>query len=80
VVQADGPYFRYMRAIPASSFCVTCHGPPNRIDPKLGELLRRQYPHDRATGFLPGMIRGAFSLRKPLRPGPRPTTSRGGGR
>ncbi len=65
VVEQDGkPYFRYMKAIPLSGVCVNCHGP--RIKPKLSEKLYSLYPDDKARGFLPGDLRGAFTVEQPM--------------
>ena len=77
VTQADRTYFRYMRAIPAGPACMPCHGPTDRIAPEIKRLLSREYPHDRATGCLPGGIRGAFSLRIPVPAGRSPSPGEG---
>jgi hypothetical protein len=52
--------FRYMKAIPTGELCLLCHGEhiPADVSTKLGAL----YPHDRATGFRKGDIRGAFTV------------------
>jgi hypothetical protein len=51
--------FRYMKAIPMGAVpCLTCHGAP---EPALKEEIFRLYPQDRATGFVPGDLRGAFT-------------------
>lgn len=57
-------YFRYMKAIPTGDVCTACHGAviaPD-VQARLGEL----YPDDRATGFRPGDLRGAFSLTRKI--------------
>ena len=65
VVEKDGkPYFRYMKAIPLSGVCVNCHGP--RIKPQLSTKLYGLYPNDKARGFLPGDLRGAFTVEQPM--------------
>lgn len=57
--------FRYMKAIPmADKPCAACHGTAVQAD--LLDSIRALYPEDQAIGFLPGEIRGAFTLRKPL--------------
>lgn len=48
---------RYMKAIPAHPLCLTCHGEPA---PDLKKTLDALYPHDEATGYEAGDIRGAF--------------------
>ncbi len=54
---------RYMRAIPTAPLCLACHG--EQLDPSVAEMLAREYPHDRATGYRAGEIRGAFSISWP---------------
>ena len=51
---------RYMKAIPAAGLCLACHGTalPEDVRGMLAEL----YPHDRAVGYEPGDVRGAFSI------------------
>lgn len=61
VTQDGRRVFRYMKAIPmAAAPCATCHG--ERIDPALHARIRDLYPTDAATGFVPGEIRGAFTV------------------
>jgi len=64
VVTATGAStFRYMKAIPMSAVpCLTCHGAP---EPALKAEILRIYPQDRATGFAPGDLRGAFTVSMP---------------
>jgi hypothetical protein len=52
--------FRYMKAIPVGGPCVVCHGESLAapVKAKLDEL----YPEDHARGYLPGQLRGAFTL------------------
>jgi Protein of unknown function (DUF3365) len=55
--------FRYMKAIPMGAVpCLTCHGAP---EPALKAEIMRLYPSDQATGFVPGDLRGAFSVAAP---------------
>lgn len=51
---------RYMKAIPTGPQCVVCHG--NNLAPQLAETIERLYPQDQATGFVPGELRGAFTV------------------
>ncbi|MEN8175026.1 MAG: DUF3365 domain-containing protein [Pseudomonadota bacterium] len=65
VVDEDGQQtFRYMKAIPLGGVCYNCHGMGIRKDvqAKLDEL----YPDDQATGFVPGQLRGAFTIRQQI--------------
>jgi hypothetical protein len=65
VVTQDGePVLRYMKAIPTAELCTACHG--EHVDLTVKERLQKLYPHDQATGFRPGDIRGAFTITQPL--------------
>ncbi len=55
---------RYVKAIPTAELCVTCHGAA--LKPEVQTRLLELYPADQATGFAPGMLRGAFTLTKRL--------------
>jgi hypothetical protein len=58
------PVFRYMKAIPTQGVCVACHGA--QVDPSVTDALQRLYPEDKARGFAPGDIRGAFTIIQPM--------------
>ena len=66
----DRYYYRYMKGIvippPDVAPCTLCHGDVATIDPAILEILNDQYPYDRATGYSPGDLRGAFSVKRPL--------------
>ena len=63
IVEMDGKKtFRYMKAIPTAKPCMACHG--KSIDPAVETKLQTLYPQDKARGYVPGDIRGAFSLQK----------------
>lgn len=66
VEQGEQTYYRYMQAIPMQGLCVSCHGPADQLAPGVQATLAEGYPHDRATGFAVGELRGAFSIRQPL--------------
>lgn len=60
------PTWRYMKAIPmAAEPCTACHG--TSIKPELKAEIDNLYPHDQATGFKPGELRGAFSVSMPVK-------------
>ena len=59
-------FFRYVKAIPVQPLCLTCHGTPDTIPEPVQQRLREEYPHDRATGYSAGQIRGAVSVQQPL--------------
>lgn len=55
-------YVYFMRAITLKDKpCTTCHG--TNIDPALNAKIKSLYPHDDATGFKEGDLRGAFLVK-----------------
>lgn len=64
VETSGGKEFRYMKAIPLRGVCVVCHGPG--IKKNVSDKIYSLYPDDKARGFLPGDIRGAFTLRQAM--------------
>ncbi|WP_457602633.1 Tll0287-like domain-containing protein [Nitratifractor sp.] len=46
--------------------CLKCHGPVDRIDPKVRKLLAEKYPHDQAVGFKKGDLRGVVVAEIPV--------------
>ncbi len=44
--------------IPLGQACLGCHGPTDRIPPRVREALAARYPADRATGYAVGDFRG----------------------
>ena len=63
---AGKPVFRYMKALPVGDVCLKCHGPAAGLDAGLQAKLNESYPHDRATGYAKGEIRGALTVKRPL--------------
>lgn len=66
VSEPQGKYLRYMKAIPVQDACVKCHGAADGIAQPVKDALKAEYPHDKATGYAPSEIRGAFSIKKAL--------------
>lgn len=66
IKERDGSYFRYMKAIPVKGQCLTCHGSTADISGTVRDMLTSRYPHDRATGYKAGDLRGAISIKMPL--------------
>ncbi len=65
VIQTNGKkVFRYMKAIPTSGLCLSCHGPS--ISTNVIDQLDALYPEDQARGFKVGDIRGAFTITRPI--------------
>lgn len=67
-IVSEGPqrYFRYMRALPMAPLCLACHGPAEQIAPAVKAQLAAEYPHDKATGYRVGQVRGAVTVKRPL--------------
>jgi Protein of unknown function (DUF3365) len=65
VTEPAGRYFRYIKALPVQPLCLACHGEASSIAESVKSRLAQDYPHDRATGYLPGQIRGAVSIKWP---------------
>ncbi len=66
VAEGKTQTFRYMKGLVAQEVCMTCHGAKENIPEGVKAKLAAAYPHDQATGYQPGMLRGAVSLKKPL--------------
>lgn len=67
IVTLDGkPVLRYMKALPTGDVCLKCHGPAESLDAGLKAKLAESYPHDQATGYTKGQIRGALTVKRPL--------------
>jgi hypothetical protein len=67
IVTIDGKLvFRYMKALPVAEVCLKCHGPADSLDAGLKAELGKSYPHDQATGYAKGQIRGALTVKRPL--------------
>lgn len=66
VHEPQGRYFRYMKALPVAPLCTSCHGAAEAIPAGVKARLAHEYPNDRATGYRPGELRGAISIKRPL--------------
>src|SRR5574343_228443 len=67
IVTLDGKQvFRYMKALPVGDVCLNCHGAADGFDAGLKTKLAESYPHDQATGYSKGQIRGALTVKRPL--------------
>lgn len=65
IIQEKGAkVFRFVKAIPTTEVCLTCHGA--KIKPEIKAKLDELYPGDKATGFGLGDMRGVFTLSKRL--------------
>jgi hypothetical protein len=66
VEEPSGRFYRYMKALPVQPLCLSCHGTPDNIPVSVQQRLQAEYPHDRATGYSTGQVRGAVTIKRPL--------------
>lgn len=66
VQEPAGKYFRFMKAIALQPGCVSCHGSSEQIADTTKARLAEDYPFDRATGYAPGQLRGAVSIKQAM--------------
>lgn len=64
VKTSSGKEFRYAKALVTQPVCLTCHG--ENIADGVKAKLAAEYPHDKATGYSAGMVRGIVSIKRPL--------------
>ena len=60
----QGSEQRLLRAIPVGPLCLACRGDVAAQPTGLRAALQQAYPHDAATGYRAGELRGAFALRR----------------
>ena len=72
-VRVANTYFRYIRSItmppPANVSglpCLKCHGNDADLAPGVVEAIGIEYPYDKALGYSPGQIRGAWTIKIPV--------------
>lgn len=66
VSEPPGRFCRYMKAIPVQHLCLTCHGTTDSIPDPVKARLVADYPHDHATGYAFGQIRGAVTIKRSM--------------
>ncbi len=66
VNESNGKFFRYMKAVSIKPLCLSCHGNKEQITQQVQSILSERYPHDMATGYKVGDLRGAISIKEPL--------------
>ncbi len=66
VEEPAGKSFRFMKAIVLQPGCVACHGQAELLSAEVKARLNTEYPHDKATGYSVGQIRGAVTVKRPL--------------
>ena len=66
VNEPAGKYFRFMKGIVLQSGCTACHGTADDVEVSVAARLKEDYPHDQATGYVAGQVRGGVSIKRPL--------------
>lgn len=64
VEQDEKKQLRFMKALPTGGLCLNCHG--SSIEADVQTKLTELYPHDKATGYEKGQVRGAVVVIKEL--------------
>jgi hypothetical protein len=60
-------YVHYMKPIfIGTPVCLQCHGAPDKLAPGVADALKALYPHDQATDYAIGDLRGAVSVKIPI--------------
>ncbi len=66
VTEPNGQYYRFMKPIAVAPQCLVCHGDVGQIPDAVKAALKTHYPHDAATGYNEGDLRGAVSIKQSL--------------
>ncbi len=66
VVEVNGKERVYVPLI-VEKACLKCHGPAEKIGPKVKETIAKHYPQDMATGFTEGSLRGVIVAELPAK-------------
>ena len=64
-IQAPDGGMRALLPIRLGQACLVCHGPDAGIPPGVRSALKAKYPHDQATGYQAGDLRGWFWVEVP---------------
>jgi len=68
VTENDGSKsLRFLKPIITTSLCVNCHGAPDKLDPAAVAAIGKLYPGDKAIGYGENQVRGAFSVKVPMK-------------
>ena len=62
-----GQFFRYAKPLETKAICLVCHGTESQIPAEVRTQIQTQYPHDRATSFKLGEIRGLISVKQAVK-------------
>jgi hypothetical protein len=62
VIRWEDGVARFYRPLMIQEVCLKCHGDPATFPKELKEALAEKYPHDAATGYALGDLRGAIRV------------------
>ena len=57
---------RYMKPIIVDIPCLSCHGGSGNISKEVADVIKKNYPEDKAINYVKGDLRGAVSITKVL--------------
>lgn len=60
-------YHRLLKPIIIQGMCLSCHGSEEQIPEPVKKQIANSYSDDLATGYKAGELRGAFSVKIPVR-------------
>lgn len=63
-------YHRLLKPIVIQGMCLSCHGSAAQIPEPVKKQIAKSYSKDLATGYKAGELRGAFSVKIPVRTSP----------
>jgi len=69
-IQAPDGGLQALLPIRLGQACLVCHGPEKDITPSVRMALQKKYPHDQATGYQAGELRGWFWVEVPAKKAP----------
>jgi len=55
-------YYLYYKPIRINTFCLKCHGNPKKMDKSVLQIIRKNYPEDKAVNYKIGELRGACKV------------------
>ena len=64
---SPGPLAAPHASIDGTLQCLQCHGKVDDLAPEVRDVLAKNYPQDRATGFAAGDLRGWFWVEVPAK-------------
>ncbi len=67
VVKLDNNKTRVYVPLLVEKVCLKCHGNVESMNPKVKEIISTKYPHDKATGFKEGDLRGVIVAEVPTK-------------